>query len=247
MNSEFYADVIDAGGLGAALERMAEELGFSLEIVSGRKEIADSVGIAVTAPGPRLPLVVFPRADSRGFHLIGSSHGAEIVTGEARELGQAVRAGAAWAAGTPVPELRRTLPFLQFDALAEAHEEGPAAAVAAQWEQLKQRAAGAADFPEFGRLVAAAYAEPRLRRLFPFTSHWTVALSSCTGRPYHDEIAILPQSGGKPHIVLRHANTGLIGEAATVTEAVALALANLPDSVGPAVAGFTDRPGRSSP
>jgi len=247
VNSEFYADVIEAGGLGAALERMAEELGFSLEIVSGREEIADSVGIAVTAPGPRLPLVVFPRVDSRGFHVIGSSHAVEIATGEARELREVVQAGAAWAVGTPVPTLRRMLPFLQFDALAEAHEEGPAAAVAAQWDRLKERAAGAPDFPEFGRLVEAAHAEPRLRRLFPFTSHWTIAFSSCTGRPYHDEIAIAPQPGGRPYIVLRHANTGMISEASTVAEAVALALVHLPDSVGPAAAGFTDRPGRSIP
>lgn len=137
--------------------------------------------------------------------------------------------------------MREALPFLQFDPIAEAHERGPAAAVSAQWDRLKGKAAGAPSFPEFGLVVEAAHAEPRLRQLFPFASHWTLAFSSCTGRPYHDEVAIAPYRGGQ-YLVLRHPNTGVLGEVPTAAEAVALALAHLPDSVGPAVAGFTDRP-----
>ncbi|MFJ6085832.1 DUF6193 family natural product biosynthesis protein [Streptomyces sp. NPDC092369] len=237
MNSEFYADVIEAGGLTNALEQTAASLDISLILVPGRKKVADSVGIASTAPG-RLPLLVFVRADTRGFRLVGRSREVDILTGETRELGDVVEAGAAWAAGTPVPVMRDVQPFLQIDVLAEAHELGPEAAVAAQWERLKEKAADTPAFPEFGRLVEAAYAEPRLRQLFPFTSHWTVAFSSCTDRPYHDEIAIAPQYGGGPYLVLRHPNSGMLGEAATVEEAVALALAHLPESSGPAVAGF---------
>ncbi|MER5748597.1 DUF6193 family natural product biosynthesis protein [Streptomyces sp. NPDC002088] len=242
MNSEFYPDVVEAGGLAAALEQLAAGLGIPLILVPGRKEIADSIGIATTAPG-REPLTVFPRTDTRGFQVIGRAGEVDIVTGEARELGDVVEAGAAWAAGTPVPRMRAALPFLLFDQLAEAHERGPEAAVAAQWDRLKEKAADTPTFPEFGRLVEAAYEQPRLRELFPFTSHWTVAFSSCTGRPYHDEVAIAPQYGGGPYIVLRHPNTGMIGETPTVEEAVALALAHLPESVGPAVAGFTGRSG----
>ncbi|MFJ4785574.1 DUF6193 family natural product biosynthesis protein [Streptomyces sp. NPDC088794] len=241
VNSEFYADVIEAGGLANALEQTAAGLDIPLVLVAGRKEIADSVGIDTTAAG-RLPLLVFPRADARGFRLVGRSREVDILTGEARELGDVVEAGAAWAAGTPAPVMRAAQPFLQVDALAEAHELGPEAAVAAQWDRLKEKAADTPSFPEFGRLVEAAYAEPRLRRLFPFTSHWTVAFSSCTDGPYHDEIAIAPQYGGGPYLVLRHANTGMLGESATAEEAVTLALSHLPESVGPAVAGFTDRP-----
>jgi len=241
VNSEFYPDVVEAGGLAAALEQWAAGLDIPLVIVPGPKEIADSVGIATTVAG-RQPLTVFPRTDTRGFQIIGRSGEVDIVKGETAELQEVVETGAAWAAGTPVPRMREELPFLLFDRLAEAHERGPGAAVAAQWELLRQEAAGRPAFPEFGRLVEAAYAQPRLRRLFPFTSHSTVAFSSCTGRPYRDEIAIAPRPGGSPYLVLRHSNTGMIGEAATVEDAVALALEHLPDSVGPAVAGFTGRP-----
>lgn len=242
MNSEFYPDVVEAGGLAAALEQSAADLRVPLVLVPGREGTPESVGIATAAPG-RLPLVVFPRADARGFHLIGRAREVDIVTGEARELRDVVEAGAAWAAGTPVSRMRQALPFLLYDPIAEAHERGPAAAVAAQWDRLKEKAADTPGFPEFGRVVELAYAEPRLRQLFPFTSHWTVAFSSCTGRPYHDEVAIAPQPGGGPYLVLRHPNTGVLGEVSTAAEAVALALAHLPESVGPAVAGFTGRPG----
>ncbi|MFD4527507.1 DUF6193 family natural product biosynthesis protein [Streptomyces sp. NPDC058470] len=240
MNSEFYPDVVEVGGLAAALERSAADLGVPLILVPGRKEIPDSVGIATTTPG-RLPLLVFPRADARGFHVIGRAREVDIVTGEVRELRHVVEAGALWAEGTPVPRMRQALPFLLYDPIAEAHERGPAAAVAAQWDRLKEKAADTPTFPEFGLLVEAAHAEPRLRQLFPFTSHWTVAFSSCTGRRYRTLVAIAPYHGGQ-YFVLRHPNTGMLGEARTVEEAVALALAHLPDSVGPAVAGFTGRP-----
>jgi hypothetical protein len=240
VNSEFYADVIEAGGLASALEQLAADLDIPVVLVPGRKEIPDSVGIATTATG-RLPLLVFPRTDTRGFQFLGRSGDVDIVTGQTREPRDVLEAGAAWAAGTPVARMREELPFLLFDPLAEAHERGPAAAVAAQWDRLQEKAAATPSFPEFGLVVEAAHAEPRLRQLFPFTSHWTVAFSSCTGRPFRDEIAIAPQHGG-PYLVLRHSNTGMIGEAPTVEEAVALALAHLPESVGPAVAGFTGRP-----
>ncbi|MFJ9011022.1 DUF6193 family natural product biosynthesis protein [Streptomyces canus] len=242
MNSEFYPDVVEVGGMAAALHRSAADLGVPLVLVPGRAGTPDSVGVATTAPG-RLPMEVFPRAESRAFQIAGRAGGVDIVTGVTRELRDVVEAGAAWGGGTSMSRMREELPFLWVDPIAEAHERGPAAAVEAQWELLREKAAETPGFPEFGLLVEAAYAEPRLRRLFPFTSHWTVAFSSCTGRPYHDEVAIRPVYGGGPYIVLRHPNTGAYGEVPTVAEAVAVALAHLPDSVGPAVAGFTGRPG----
>ncbi|TRV76833.1 hypothetical protein FKN01_17375 [Streptomyces sp. 130] len=134
--------------------------------------------------------------------------------------------------------MREAFPFLQFDPVAEAHERGPAAAVAAQWEMLRDKAAATPEFPEFAAVLEAAHAEPRLRSLFPFTSHWTVAFSSRTGSPYRCEVAIAPHYGGGPYLVLRYPNTGVHGQTATAAQAVALALAHLPDSVGPATAGF---------
>ncbi|MFD7677686.1 DUF6193 family natural product biosynthesis protein [Streptomyces sp. NPDC060187] len=240
MNSEFYPDVVAAGGLAAALEQSAAGLGEPPLFVPGRKDIPGSVGIATTTPA-RLPLVVFQRTENRAFQVLGRAGGVEIVSGVTRNLEDVVEAGAAWSTGVTVARMRETLRFLEFDPIAEAHERGPAAAVAAQWDLLREKAVGTPRFSEFGSLIEAAHAEPRLRQLFPFISHWTIAFSSCTGRPYREEIAISPQYGGGPYIVLRHTNTGVYGEVRNAAEAVALALDHLSDSAGPAVAGFIGR------
>ncbi|MEU3227038.1 DUF6193 family natural product biosynthesis protein [Streptomyces sp. NPDC006976] len=236
MNSDFYPDVISAGGLAAALEECAAIPHTPITVTQKPGRNPESVTIASTAPG-RLPLEVFPRIESRAFQIIGRSGGVDIVTGVTKDLREVVAVGAAWGVGTDVPRMREAYPFLQFDSVAEAHERGPEAAVAAQWEMLRDKAAAIPGFPEFAAVLEAAYAEPRLRSLFPFTSHWTVAFSSCTGGPYRCEVAIAPQYGDGPYLVLRYPNTGVHGETATAAEAVALTLAHLPDSVGPATAG----------
>ncbi|MEU8703181.1 MULTISPECIES: DUF6193 family natural product biosynthesis protein [unclassified Streptomyces] len=237
MNSEFYPDVIKAGGLAAALEEGAAKSDITITVTQNPEQNSGSVTISSDAPG-RSPLEVFPRVESRAFQVIGRSAGVHIVTGVTEDLREIVAVGAAWGAGTAVPRMREAFPFLQFVPVAEAHERGPAAAVAAQWEMLRDEASATPKFPEFAAVLEAAYAEPRLRSLFPFTSHWTVAFSSRTGRPYRCEVAIAPQYGGGPYLVLRYPNTGVHGQTATAAQAVALALAHLPESVGPATAGF---------
>ncbi|MFE7628513.1 DUF6193 family natural product biosynthesis protein [Streptomyces sp. NPDC057509] len=237
MNSDFYPDVIEAGGLVAAIEECAAKSHTLITVTQSPEPNSGSVTIVSNTPG-RSPLRVFTRTDKRAFQVIGRSAGVDIVTGVTKDLPEVVAVGAAWGAGTAVPRMRETFPFLQFAPVAEAHERGPAAAVAAQWEMLRDKAAATPGFPEFAAVLEAAHAEPRLRSLFPFTSHWTVAFSSRTGRPYRCEVAIAPHYGGGPYLVLRFPNTGVHGQTATAAQAVALALAHLPESVGPATAGF---------
>lgn len=237
MNSDFYPDVIKAGGLAAAIEEHAAKSQTPVTVTQNTEPHSGSVTIVSHTPG-RTPMEVFARTERRAFQVIGRSGGVDIVTGVTEDLREVVAVGAAWGAGTTVPRMRETFPFLQFVPVAEAHERGPAAAVAAQWETLRDEASATPEFPEFAAVLEAAYAEPRLRWLFPFTSHWTVAFSSCTGRPYRCEVAVAPQYGGGPYLVLRYPNTGVHGQTATAAQAVALALAHLPDSVGPATAGF---------
>ncbi|MFD6530600.1 DUF6193 family natural product biosynthesis protein [Streptomyces sp. NPDC060184] len=243
MNSDFYPDVIEAGGLATALEQCAAQFHIPLTVISNPGGNSGSIAVASTAPG-RLPLEVFARTESRAFQVMGRSGGVDIVTGVTADLREVAEAGAAWGAGTAVPRMREAFPFLQFDPVAEAHEAGPAAAVAAQWGILREKARDTPEFPQFAAVLEAAYAEPRLRALFPYTSHWTVAFSSSTGRPHRCEVAIAPQYGGGPYLVLRYPNTGVHGRAATAEQAVALAVAHLPDSVGPATTRSAPSPGR---
>lgn len=106
---------------------------------------------------------------------------------------------------------------------------------------MREQAAQAPDFPEFGDLVEAAHAGPRLRALYVFSSHWTLGFSSCTGYPFRIQVAIAPGHDGSPYRVMKHPQAACIGEAATAEEAVTFAISQLPASLGPAVTGTAER------
>ncbi|GHC45311.1 hypothetical protein GCM10010507_20680 [Streptomyces cinnamoneus] len=187
-----------------------------------------------------MPLSVCIGATSRSFLLSGWGEGIELITGSTPDLADVVRAGMAWGQGRSLRELRAGLPFLHSSERAEAHERGPAAVVELQWRKMREQAAKAPDYPEFGELVEATHAEPKLRQLYVFFSHWTLGFSSCTGFPFRMEVAIAPSSPGRPYLVLESPHHRILGEADTAEEAVALAVAHLPAGLGPAIAGTAD-------
>ncbi|MFB7787681.1 DUF6193 family natural product biosynthesis protein [Streptomyces vinaceus] len=242
MNSDLYPDLASAGSLAAALEQLAAGLGADLAVVPGDWGPLVSAGLAASVP-ERMPLSVHIGADSRRFGVSGRSQGVELITGSTPDLADVVRAGVAWGRGMSLRELRAELPFLYSDERAEAHERGPVAVVELQWRSMRREAAEAPDFPEFGALVEAAYAERWLRELYVFSSHWTLGFSSCTGFPFQNEVAIAPSYGGGPYRVLKHPHSDVLGEAVTAEEAVALAVTRLPAGLGPAVAGTAERRG----
>jgi uncharacterized protein DUF6193 len=233
---DLYPDLAAAGSLSALLEQMAVELDVALVVVQGEWGSLTSAAIASSVP-ERRPLSVHSGAESRWFGVSGWSQGIEFVSGGAFDLAAIVRVGVAWGEGRSLRELREELPFLSSSARAEAHEQGPAAVVELQWRTMREQAAEAPDFHEFAALAEAAHAEPRLRQLYVFSSHWMLGFSSCTGFPFRVEVVISPSHRGGLYRVQEHLNTGVIGEATTAEEAVALAVAHLPTSLGPAVAG----------
>ncbi|MFI9588650.1 DUF6193 family natural product biosynthesis protein [Streptomyces sp. NPDC052236] len=226
-------------GLAAALEQLAADRGVDLTMVSGDWGPLVSVGITSSVPG-RKPLSVHIGAESRWFGVSGWSQGVKFITGSTPDLADVVRAGVAWGKGRSLRELRAELSFLHSSERAEAHERGPVAVVELQWRTMREQAAETPDFPEFGELVEAAHAEPRLRQLYVFSSHWTLGFSSCTGFPFRGEVAIAPSSNGSSYRVMMHPHSGVLGEAATAQEVVALAVSHLPTGLGPAVAGTAE-------
>ncbi|MEU4358660.1 DUF6193 family natural product biosynthesis protein [Streptomyces virginiae] len=91
-------------------------------------------------------------------------------------------------------------------------------------------------YPSVVPLLEAAYAHPRLRRLFPFTSHYSLNLSSCTEHPCLVQVpSVDPMADGRFRVrSVRSAH--VIGWADTAGEAVALVAAHIPPGLGPAVA-----------
>ncbi|MFE3877818.1 DUF6193 family natural product biosynthesis protein [Kitasatospora sp. NPDC059146] len=242
MNPDLYPDVAAAGSLAAALESAAAELAVDITLVPGTWGDAASAGIAPPAgavpSGPaRRPLQVHLSAARRSFGVSGRSLGAELITGWTAELRDVVRAAVAWGSGRSLAELRERFPFLSSSELAEAHEHGVAAVVGLQWRWVRERALREAESTEFGLLVAAAGAEPRLRQLSPAVSHGRLLLAGRTGFPSEPVIAIVPADDGRSYRVRRFPHGGVVAEAGTAALAVALAVAHLPADLGPAVLG----------
>lgn len=239
VDPDLYPDLAAAGGLAPALERVAAELVLDVTVVPGDWGV--SVSAVTPPPVPyRQPLFVLLALKSRLFLVGGRSRGVELIRGATSDLEDVVLAAVAWREGKSLSDLHGLFPFLSSDELAMAHERGTAAVIALQWQMLREQAAGAPDFPEFGLLVEAAHAESRLRQLSAFSSHWTLGFSASTSHSAQVEVALVPAYDGRPYRVQEFCHAGLIGEAETPEEAVALAIAHLPVGLGPAVAGADD-------
>ncbi|WP_240450134.1 DUF6193 family natural product biosynthesis protein [Streptomyces sp. S1] len=111
-----------------------------------------------------------------------------------------------------------------------------ASVVEAAWRELFASDRVSAD------LVAAAYSEPRLRQLFPWTGMWELHFSRCTEQrwtwdvPYIGPTAAGPDHTG-PYYVEGPSRTRRVGEAGTAREAVAMVVERLPPGCGPAFVG----------
>jgi Family of unknown function (DUF6193) len=94
------------------------------------------------------------------------------------------------------------------------------------------------NWPEYHALIEAAYAEPRLRRLYPFTSHWSLRFSTRT-RPglSRDVLVCLDAQHGKDYIVTMGYMGQYLGETATAQEAVLPAVRHLPADLSPVTYG----------
>jgi len=85
-------------------------------------------------------------------------------------------------------------------------------------------------------VVEAAYAEPRLRVLFPFPSHGALHFHRNTQFPWSNDLPFIA-SGTQSYIVYAPQYSGVLGEVLTPREAAALVVAHLPYDCGPAFEG----------
>ncbi|WP_327131890.1 DUF6193 family natural product biosynthesis protein [Streptomyces sp. NBC_01343] len=118
---------------------------------------------------------------------------------------------------------------------------GPADCVEARWQRLPttwrlMHERGGSPVLSRGvlALIDAAAAEPSLRRLYPFTSHFTLWFSARTSHPFEVAApAVEPLRDGRFR-VLSPIHKRVIGEADTARAAVALVVAGLAEAPGPA-------------
>jgi hypothetical protein len=95
-------------------------------------------------------------------------------------------------------------------------------------------------YPGIVPLLETAAAQPRLRRLYPFTSHFALLFSSSTSYPWTVQAgSIEPLHNGRFKIRRRSPFT-VIGEVETAEEAVALVLELLPTGPEPVITASAD-------
>lgn len=134
--------------------------------------------------------------------------------------------------------------------MAAARGRGPADAVEAWWQclRLTWRWSHAVHrirwpgrpYPGIVPLLEAAAAQPRLRRLYPFTSHFTLYFSSSTGYPWIVRGgSVEPLRDGRFR-VRRRDPVAVIGEVDTAEEAVNLVLELLPPGSEPVITSVAD-------
>jgi uncharacterized protein DUF6193 len=231
-----YPELGQGGTLQVVLQQAIHQAGYGLDVLPER------------APGWRRSGA---RADSttrtastllgitdRSFIMNFWERGVLMAKGTTPSLDAAATATGVWQSGTSLEGLRSACPFVEYGPLAEAHERGDA--VEAKWTIYRHTSASHVDH----ELIEAAYAEPRLRALFPFHSHRSLNFSRCTGFPYTHDIPVITPANGRYRVTWwttrSPRGTAKIGEDDNPHDAVAMVVARLPNGCGPAVVGTAD-------
>jgi hypothetical protein len=231
-----YPEVGQAGSLQASLQTAVYLAGYPLAVLPERP------------PGWRLTGALVEDSSRATHTLLGIKErcflmafwerGVNMANGTTTDLDAVATAAGLWQPGATLRELQSASPFVRYGALAQAYESGDP--VEAKWKSYRETSARHIDH----ELIEAAYAQPRLRALFPFTSHYTLCLSQCTRFPFtHDLPVIDPIGNGRYRVSWpTRSPTGpaAIGETDNPDDGAALLVDHLPETCGPAVDATAD-------
>ncbi|MFB8277323.1 DUF6193 family natural product biosynthesis protein [Nocardia colli] len=224
--ARLYPEVAVAGSLQAAMQAEFDHTGRSLTA-----SLTNSPGwwdCAAIVGDDRRHVTTVLGSKERWFIMEFWERGVMMANGTTTDLAVSAAAISHWQNGSRLRELQATAPFVRFSELTEAYEQGDP--VETKWNLYRRTQAPHIDHD----LIEAAYAQPRLRMLFPYTSHETLHLSRCTRFPFtHDLPAIIPRSDGTYQVISPRPRSP-IGQATTPTDAVELLLNHLPDNCQPA-------------
>lgn len=228
----FYPDVLAQGSLAAVLEAVAAEDGIDVPVMASQSNPLYDATVASRA-ARRKSLTISTYTWKRWWSIRGEEafQSLALIEGDSDDLTQIVRAAQAWHDGTALTEIRRAAPFVHLTGRFEVTDNDPAQLTESEWQHLRTWAAEA-DWPEFHALIEAAYGEPALRALYPFTSHWTLRFSTSI-RPRLTDLALFLDA----HHDNRYTLSGtliegpVLVEAATAEEIASAAVRRLPPAL----------------
>ncbi|KQV21651.1 MULTISPECIES: DUF6193 family natural product biosynthesis protein [unclassified Kitasatospora] len=234
--SVLYPEVAACGSLAAALRvASADRLG-AVPVTS--PDFAPLLHAAVPSTlAHRGPLEISAWSHERRWSIRGTDlfQGLPLVDGLTDDLAEVARAARAWHDGAALENIRRAAPFVHLTGRFEVPDHDAARLTESEWLGMRQEAADLEyDWQEpYQALIEAAYAEPALRALYPFTSHWALRFSTTT-RPELTPVGPCLAAGSDGTYGLgRGFITPDLGLFTTAREAVALAVHHLPPGLGP--------------
>lgn len=235
-----YPDVAARGSLAAAL--LTEGCPGAALLTCPDSASLDHATVESTL-SHREPLQIRASLRERRWSIRGTEpfEGAALMDGETDDLAQLADAARAWHDGTSLADIRRAAPFVHLTGRFEVPDLDPVRLTESEWQGMLQEA-GELDHDydwrtTYQALIEAAYAEPALRALYPFTSHWALRFSTTT-RPGLTIVgpSLMANSDGT-YGVGRGFISQDLGGFATAHEAVALAVRHLPFGLGAVTLG----------
>ncbi|GII24278.1 DUF6193 family natural product biosynthesis protein [Planosporangium mesophilum] len=166
LDPDLYPDLIRQGGLAAAMSDVARRNNIDLGTV-GVHSRSGRFNSAMIDSG-RGTISVLLGAERRFFdvNIYGKTH--PWARGATDDLTATVMVADAWRRGATLTELTGEFPFMSCTELAQAYESGDP--VTTQWQRLLEDG----DLESIRPLLRAAYANSRIRSLFPVVSHTTL-------------------------------------------------------------------------
>jgi hypothetical protein len=231
-----YPEVAAAGGLAAALRAAVLAQGLSVPVTASDPWYR---AVVPTTVAHREELEVSASKVERRWYIRGCDRDQSLalITGDTRDLAPIAQAAQAWHDGAALADIPTVAPFVTLSGRFEVPDRDPARLVESEWQHLRTEAAGI-DWPEYHALIEAAYAEPRLRRLYPYTSHWSLRFATRTRPSLSRDILVCVHSGhGRDYLVTMGYMGDNLGQVATAPEAVALAVRHLPEDLAPVTFG----------
>ncbi|WP_307127957.1 DUF6193 family natural product biosynthesis protein [Streptomyces sp. B1I3] len=235
-----YPDVAACGSLAAALRGEAGGCLGAVPVTSPDSAPLLHASVASTL-AHREPLRISGWPHGRRWSIDGAEpfQGLPLIVGRTDDLAQVARAAKSWHEGAALDDIRRAAPFVRLTGRFEVPDRDPVRLTESEWQGMLQEARGLEYTwqEQYQALIEAAYAEPALRALYPFTSHWALRFSATTRPNLTVAGPCLTSGSDATYGVGRGFSTPDFGLFATADEAVAAAVHRLPSGLGPVTLG----------
>ncbi|MFC5006154.1 DUF6193 family natural product biosynthesis protein [Dactylosporangium cerinum] len=232
-----YPDIAAEGGLVSALSAVAMKQGLSVPFTSPEPGSLRSA-TATSTVSHRNHLTIDAWTVKRRWSITGceSFQGLALIEGDTEDPAQIARAAQAWHDGAALAEIRRVATFVKLTGRFEVPDHDAVQLAESEWQCLRLEATEM-NLPQYQAMVEAAYHEPALRRLYPFTSHSTLRFAITT-RPNLSVVPVCLDAHQDNRYTVNAEFLGeILAETSTAQEAVLLAVSQLPPDLGPVELG----------